>query len=169
MDEIKNRELFINAIVNSSLSFEEKKDLSELIARDLKGSEMTKSKSISKIKRHSPKDTISFLYQFSKDEFFKWFTHDPEQAPVDYVKNCAVAEARLQSAANKRSLNSQTYVNIKNFISKTNYSPLDAYGDKIPFSWRDAILWIRENPGRNPENPEPRKPGKAKRGAMRRQ
>ena len=150
MDDIKNRELFINAIMNSSLSLEEKKDLSELIARDLKGSERAKSKTIGKSKRHSPKETISFLYQFSKSEFFKWFTHDPEQTSIDYVKNYAIAEPRLQFVANKLSLNSQTYVNIKNFICKTDFSPLDAYGDKIPFSWRDAILWVMKNPGRNP-------------------
>ena len=151
MDEIKNRELFINAIVNSSLSFEEKKDLSELIARDLKGSDKKQSKTFSKFKRHSPKETISFLYQFSKDDtFFKWFTHDPEQNPIDYVMNYAKAETRLQLDALNRTLNSHTFVNIKNFICKTNYFPLDAYGEKIPFSWRDAILWVEKNPGRNP-------------------
>ena len=136
--------------MNSSLSFEEKRDFSELVARDLKGSESKLSKMATKKKPHSPKDMIGFLYQFSKDEFFKWFTHDPEQTPIDYVANYAKAEAHLQVAGFNRSLNSQTFANIKNFICKTNYVPLDAYGDKIPFSWRDAILWVEENPRSNP-------------------
>ena len=83
MEEVKNRELFINAIMNSSLSFEEKKDFSELVARDLKGSEKGRIKT--KTKQHSPKDAVSFLYKFSQDEFFKWFTHDPEQNQINYI------------------------------------------------------------------------------------
>jgi len=150
MDETKNRELFINAIMNSSLSFEEKKDFSELVARDLKGSERKQSKMATKKKPHAPKDMVGFLYQFSKDEFFKWFTHDPEQTPIDYGANYAKAEAHLQLAGFNRSLNSQTFANIKNFICKTNFVPLDAYGNKIPFSWRDAVLWVGDNPGGNP-------------------
>ncbi len=150
MDDIKNRELFINAIMNSSLSSEEKKDFSELVARDLKGSEKKLSKMATKIKPHSPKDMVGFLYQFSRDEFFKWFTHDPEQTHIDYVVNYAKAEVNLQTAGFKRSINSQTFANIKNFICKTPYPPLDAFGGKIPFSWRDAILWVGKNPERNP-------------------
>lgn len=150
MDKVKYRELFINAIMNSSLSVEVKKDFSELVARDLKGSEKKLSNMATKIKHHSPKDMVEFLYQFSRDGFFKWFTHDPEQTSIDYVAQYAKAEANLQLAGFNRSINSQTFVNIKNFICNTPYSPRDAYGKKIPYSWRDAIQWVRKNPESNP-------------------
>jgi len=31
-----------------------------------------------KVKTHSPKEMVKFLYQFSSDEQYKWFTHKPE-------------------------------------------------------------------------------------------
>ena len=148
MDDIKNRELFINAIMNSSLSVEEKRDLSELIARDLKGSEKKKSKSRTKL--HSPKDAIGFLYMFSQDEFFKWFTHDPEQRTIDYIQKFSEADARFQEALKNRDINQETYKTIRNFICDTGNHPKDACGVDIPFSWKDAIEWIKNNPGRDP-------------------
>ena len=32
------------------------------------------------IKKHSPKTMVKFLYQFSSNENFKWFTHRPDNA-----------------------------------------------------------------------------------------
>ena len=148
MEDIKNRELFINAIMNSSLSFEEKKDLSELIARDLKGSEKVRIKT--KTKRHSPKDAVSFLYKFSKHEFFKWFAHDPEQNPINYLQNYLIADACLQDEARHYTINAETYVTIRNFICDTGRLPKDAYGEDIPFSWRNVIVWVKDNPGKDP-------------------
>lgn len=148
MEEVKNRELFINAIMNSSLSFEEKKDFSELVARDLKGSEKGRIKT--KTKQHSPKDAVSFLYKFSQDEYFKWFAHDPEQKPINYLQNYSIADARLRDEARTHAINSETYITIRNFICDTGHLPKDAYGEDIPFSWRNAITWVKDNPGKDP-------------------
>lgn len=134
--------------MNSSLSLEEKRDFSELVARDLKGSTIIKTKTMRK--PHSPKDSVCFLYKFSQDEFFKWFTHDPEQTPIDYIQNYSEADAKFQEEARIRSINQETYKTIRNFICDTGNPAKDAYGVDIPFSWRNAITWVNDNPGKDP-------------------
>lgn len=146
MAKEEERRKFVNIIMNAELTSEEKEVFSALVARDLKGSSGTFSSS----RKHSPKDTVSFLYQFSKDELLKWFTHDPEGNQINYISNYQAAGQRLQEEAKSKNLNSRTFTNVKNFINETAYLPQDYKGDKIGYSWRNVIHWIKENPNCNP-------------------
>lgn len=36
------------------------------------------------LKKHRPKEMVKFLYNFSQNDSFKWFTHKPDSTNIDY-------------------------------------------------------------------------------------
>lgn len=105
-----------------------------------------------KFKKHSPKTMVKFLYSFSIDEKFKWFTHTPEglEMPFDH-KNYIISAKSEFDKATGWNINNGTYYNVRNFI----YDAGDKYSKindrlNLMFSWRDAEKWCMNNPGTHP-------------------
>jgi hypothetical protein len=107
-------------------------------------------------KKHSPKTMVNFLYRFSIDENFKWFTHNSEGLInfnyTQYSKNAALEFDKLTGW----DINNKTYYNVKNFISDTGTEKkVESYGSKnIIYSWKDIKKWCVENPNIHPYNAE---------------
>ena len=110
-----------------------------------------------KTKKHSPKTMVKFLYRFTIDEKFKWFTHNPEglKTDFDYKREVETAVKEYKNATGWN-INNRTYHNVKNFIINTGEkSKTDLYGKgKIGFSWRDLEKWCEEHPNIHPYNAE---------------
>ena len=141
------RRQFLNALLESGLSQAEKSDFSALVARDITNVRNPKKKGTT---FHRPKDMVDFLYQFSKNESLKWFTHDPDVNPVKYGELYADALKNVNEEINERNLNIRTIGQVKSFINPSEFKPCNALGKSIEYSWRNAIVWILSNPGSNP-------------------
>lgn len=104
-------------------------------------------------KKHSPKTMVNFLYKFSIDEKFKWFTHNPEGliTDFDYHAYCDSAEKELKKITGW-DINNRTYYNVRNFISEgEDKSGTTLYGGgKILCSWKDVQQWCEVNPNIHP-------------------
>ena len=81
------------------------------------------------IKKHSPKTMVKFLYQFSSNENFKWFTHRPDNAidKINFTEKLKDYNKNFISLKLTWDLNFSTYFFIKNFFEdssklfETNY------------------------------------------------
>jgi len=108
-------------------------------------------------KKHSPKTMVKFLYSFSIDEKFKWFTHNPEGLITDFDYKTYIYNAK--NAYNKTTgwhINNSTYHNVKNFIINTGEdkkTKIFGRGNVI-FSWRDLEKWCRDHPEVHPYSAE---------------
>ena len=109
------------------------------------------------VKSHSPKTMVKFLYSFSLDDKFKWFTHDPEGFLTtfnykEYIEN-AKGEYDKTTGWN---INNGTYHNVKNFIIDTGESNKTNIFNKgkINCSWRDLEKWCIEHPNTHPYRAE---------------
>jgi hypothetical protein len=109
------------------------------------------------VKSHSPKTMVKFLYSFSLDDKFKWFTHDPEGLLTafnykEYIEN-AKGEYDKTTGWN---INNGTYHNVKNFIIDTGESNKTNIFNKgkINCSWRDLEKWCIEHPNTHPYRAE---------------
>jgi len=106
-------------------------------------------------KKHSPKTMVKFLYRFSIDEKFKWFTHSPDGLLMGFDYKIYIENAYNEfDKATGWNINNQTYYNIKNFIINTGESnKTSVYGKgKLKYSWRDYEKWCSENPNTHPYN-----------------
>ena len=109
------------------------------------------------VKSHSPKTMVKFLYSFSIDEKFKWFTHNPEGLLTvfntkEYIEN-AKSEYDKTTGWN---INNGTYHNVKNFIMNTgenNKTNIFNKG-KVNYSWRDVEKWCIDHPNTHPYKAE---------------
>ena len=107
------------------------------------------------IKRHSPKNMVKFLYHFSIDEQFKWFTHNPEGLLTEFDYKNYIENAKTHyKKATGWNINDSTYHNVKNFILDSGEkSKTKVYGKgQIDISWRDLERWCSEIPNTHPYN-----------------
>ena len=110
-----------------------------------------------KSKKHSPKTMVKFLYSFSIDEKFKWFTHNPEGLVMAFDYKSYLEKASLEyDKTTGWNINNGTYYNVKNFITNIgDDKKTNIYGKgNLNFSWRDLYQWCRENPNIHPYNAE---------------
>lgn len=106
-----------------------------------------------KIKKHSPKTMVKFLYSFSINEEFKWFTHSPDGLNLEF--NYKLYIERAQTSYKKITgwnINNITYYNVQNFIFNSgDKKKTSLYGrGSIELSWRDVEIWCNENPNLHP-------------------
>jgi hypothetical protein len=98
---------------------------------------------------HRPINMVDFLYKFSLDEKFKWFTHDPDKDMVfNYQEYLSDAKKEYPKIA--ATINAKTWGNVQNFIFKTEY-PYKMYDNNIiEKSWRNVEDWCNTNPNKHP-------------------
>ena len=100
---------------------------------------------------HNPRNMVKFLYQFSVNDIFKWFTHAPDpNMEFDYSTYLSTAESEYNKYA--KSANRATWGNVRNFIFNTSIAPKDSFNKKIDFSWRDLKEWCLNNRNIHPYN-----------------
>lgn len=117
----------------------------------------SKSDTNGKKKIHSPKTMVKFLYSFSIDEKYKWFTHSPEGLITEFDYKSYVDNANLEfNKITGWNINNGTYHNVKNFIINSGEkNKTNIYGKgNISFSWRDLENWCISNPNTHPYNAE---------------
>ncbi len=115
------------------------------------------SNKVLKLKKHSPKTMVKFLYSFSIDEKFKWFTHSPDGLITEFEYNTYVDKANQEyNITTGWNINNGTYYNVKNFIINTGEDKkTNIYGKgNINFSWRDVEKWCSDHPNTHPYNAE---------------
>src|SRR6218665_419816 len=155
---IKNQ---LDAIVNASenIASNNSETFKDLIDHNIVLSDLELQNSLvnpEKQKKHSPKTMVKFLYHFSINEKFKWFTHNPEGL-FKFNYNQYVDNANQDyNSATGWNINNVTYHNVKNFIINTGEkNKTNIYGKgNIKFSWRDVEKWCTEHPDEHPYNAE---------------
>ena len=119
---IKNHDQKDNSIFKELRIIKEK---IELLQKNISVKNISKQNSVvNRTKVHSPKDMISFLYKFSSDDQYKWFTHEPDLKiqKINYL-------SRLESFNKIKipfNINYATAVFTKSFFLKN-----QSYGDKL--------------------------------------
>lgn len=98
---------------------------------------------------HNPRNMVDFLYQFSVNDSFKWFTHAPD-ANMTFNYNVYLKNAEVDFNAISKGINSATWYNVRNFIFDTDEETKDAYGKKIDIRWKNLKDWCLEHPNRHP-------------------
>lgn len=99
---------------------------------------------------HSPKKMVSYLYSFSKDEKFKWFTHDAEglSERINYKKNIEFFEkATRQNFGSNLNLSTVSFV--KEFISGKNLK-IEFPKFQSHLTYKNEELLQKLNDGENP-------------------
>lgn len=101
---------------------------------------------------HNPKNTVSFLYQFSKNDDFKWYTHDPEQP--DFVFNYEKYKKKAEKGFKRISfgINQSTWRNVRNFVFNTEKAAKDFNNEEIKIRWKDLEKWCDEHKLQHPYN-----------------
>ena len=100
---------------------------------------------------HSPQKMVDFLYQFSRNEDFKWFTHNPAETD-DMIFNYEVYITKAKENFKKisKGLNYLTLRNVRNFIFDTENAAKDFNNKDIKFRWKDLSKWCLEHKGKHP-------------------
>ena len=110
---------------------------------------------------HSPKNTVRFLFRFTNDDTFKYFTHKQENDfNYEELINKALQEFK---SLNSETLNPLTWKKVNNFCFQPDKNfPLEwenYYGIKIKYGWHSIKEWCKENPGIYPTSmPLPKEP-----------
>lgn len=110
-----------------------------------------------KSKIHSPKTMVKFLYSFSIDEKYKWFTHSPEGLITEFEYKSYVDNANKEfNKTTGWNINNGTYYNVKSFIINTgDDKKTNIYGKgNVNSSWRDVEKWCSQHPNTHPYNAE---------------
>lgn len=135
----KNKYDFIQELLsNKKLTLSQKERVLQLSAEEIKKDNETESSLESRIKQlesynnnsnlkksiknHSPKEMINFLFKFSNDENFKWFTHpaDDNSKKIDYRSKLDKVSNELRLIENSN-LNLNTINYVRDFmIAKKN-------------------------------------------------
>lgn len=98
---------------------------------------------------HNPKNMVSFLYQFSVNDMFKWFTHEPDaNFEFDYETRVKLAEDNFNKIS--KGINPYTWNNVKNFVFNTNSAAKDSYNEVIKYRWKDMSKWCFEHKFQHP-------------------
>ena len=67
------------------------------------------------LKKHRPKEMVKFLYNFSQNDSFKWFTHKPDSTNIDYSVIFIEIEKKLKDLGTSN-LNLNTVSFVKDFL-----------------------------------------------------
>lgn len=103
---------------------------------------------------HSPIQMVRFLNKFSKDDKFKWFTHDPESIQQEFNYENYILEAK-KYYPKEINFNFLTYSNIKQFL----FEVIDGKGLRrkcyandgpLKYTWPDVREWCKNNPNTHP-------------------
>ncbi|MCG8807432.1 hypothetical protein G1K57_04530 [Tenacibaculum finnmarkense] len=114
----------------------------------------TKKNVLSKSKKHSPKEMVKFLYMFSLDDKFKWFTHkaDFNTDNISYLNIIEQFNDNLKGKVNLSSLNLNTLNFIINFITDKNKLGFNVvypkYTNQLSYSNEEVYELIKQ--GINP-------------------
>lgn len=104
-----------------------------------------------RVKKHSPKAMVKFLYHFTIDEKFKWFTHNPEGSITDFNYTNYTYAAKIEyDKVSGWNINRRTYFNVKNFIFDEKEESFVFGKGKIDCSWRDVKTWCLNNLNAHP-------------------
>lgn len=151
LDTLNKDRLFLllaNELKENGLEFDK---IWEEIERLKKGENKNDDQEI-----HNPKNTINFLYRFSLDEQFKWFTHFPDSAFIfDYESSIGNAKKEFGDLE-KTKINNNTYWNTRNFLfgnNDPNYPAWELFDNiKMNFCWKNVRDWCKEHYGEYPRN-----------------
>ena len=108
-----------------------------------------------KEKTHTPKTMVKFFFRFSREDKFKWFTHDPEGLISDFNYKEYVDFAKKDfNVLTGWNINDRTYVHVKKFIfgAVTTSKANEQVSENSNFSWGDIAKWCEENPNKHPFN-----------------
>ncbi len=94
---------------------------------------------------HDPKRMIGFLYQFSKNDSYKWFTHAPDATNQDFDYEAYVENAKRGFQAIAKGINQYTWNNVYNFIFDTKDAAKDSFNNDIKIRWKDLKVWCMEH------------------------
>ena len=98
---------------------------------------------------HTPLNMVKFLYQFSINDKFKWFTHNPDADLVfDYEKYVNDACSSYKDIS--KGINPSTWSNVLNFISGSDNPAKDFNNEDIKFRWKDMAKWCFEHKNKHP-------------------
>lgn len=106
--------------------------------------------------RHSPRKMVEFLSLFSRDDYFKWFTHKWDQEELT-LENMIEEQPRKKSELSNRlyksnePINDKTYNQVWNFINfkpnpDTKYYWTDNKGERATIGWHSIIDLHKDNP-----------------------
>jgi hypothetical protein len=161
-----NYNKFINSLLNNpSTSEKEKGKIVDLLLKERDKGFVTKEQVEQMIKEfnggtsnpiksnskhfHNPKRMIDFLYQFSKNDSYKWFTHAPgANQDFDYETYVDNAKNGFQTIA--KGINQYTWNNVYNFIFDTKSAAKDSYNNDIKIRWKNLMSWCKEHKFRHP-------------------
>lgn len=136
---------------------EQRKKLTELLARDCRNESMSNNRSEVPVyaRVHSPKKMIELLSMFSKSDNFKWYTHKWDQSkPFDLnslIKSQRDNKSKLDEMVftNGCAANQNTYNHVWNFInfanSQSGYTWRNNIGEKISIGWHSILELCRTN------------------------
>ncbi len=148
--ELKNFDQDTNELRKRIESIEDKLKVTETVKQPVKSKK-------SKLKIHSPKTMVKFLYQFSIAEKFKWFTHNPEGLlhTFDYHSYLNNANKEFYKLAGGP-VNVRTYYHVKNFTVETDVKSVTYYYGRNPitFTWKDVRIWCERNKDTHPYRAE---------------
>ena len=99
---------------------------------------------------HDPKRMIGFLYQFSKNDSYKWFTHAPDATNQDFDYEAYVENAKSGFQAIAKGINQYTWNNVYNFIFDTKDAAKDSFNNDIKIRWKDLKVWCMEHRFKHP-------------------
>ncbi len=158
----KEAQLFIHFFTHrNDLTFEQKKKLDYLIARDCTiKSNPIESKSSNDPKEHSPKKMVEFLSLFSRDDRFKWFTHKWDQTePLNIdkmIENLRRYKKVLFDMVRGPGpvVNEKTYNQVWNFIQfdEGDWFWTNAESENVKIRWNSVVGLSREKPDTPIEN-----------------
>ncbi|MEZ7867610.1 MAG: hypothetical protein QMB37_09205 [Paludibacteraceae bacterium] len=110
------------------------------------------------VHKHTPKEMVNFLHQFSKSDDLKWFTHNGCPLPFDYDSTISTAK-KLIPKYPKISINYLTYSNVRRFL----FEEINDKGKRYPcwdnikiiqYTWFDVKDWCKSHPQEDPFNAE---------------
>lgn len=140
---------------NKCVSHEDRALRSKLILDKLNGigeNDQKEEYEISgKVGKHNPRKMVSFLYQFSCNDKLKWFTHDPE-GMNQFCYDTYIQSAQEEIKTISQGVNTETIINVKNFLFDTNYNAKDSFDREIKGRWKDLSEWCSTHPNEHPYN-----------------
>ena len=144
----KDRERIVELLLKErDKGFVTKEQVEQMIL-ELKGNVGGTIKNVSK-SFHDPKRMISFLYQFSKNDSYKWFTHAPD-ANQDFDYEAYINNAKSGFQAISKGISQYTWNNVYNFIFDTKDTAKDSFNNDIKIRWKDLKVWCMGHRFRHP-------------------
>ena len=135
--------------ISKEVMFEACKKLweeNESLKKNSQGGSMTNRKKY----YHNPHHMVSFLYQFSKNDSYKWYTHAPDATDQDFDYEAYMDNAKKGFQDIAKGISQYTWKNVSNFIFDTEFAAKDSYNNDIKFRWKDLRAWCMEHKFRHP-------------------